>query len=138
VAVVVGCDGDVVDVFGTIVAEREVLSGAVVSEQAVAEYVVDIKIVNLEMDAVTVAAPCHLDACVVVHQLETLHFRRFPCETAEGENHQDTQKYMFFHYLLYSFAKLLPTTILVKLLYEKYFFAKWHISSVETFLISER
>ena len=99
VAVVVGRDGDVVDVFGTIVAEREVLSGAVVSEQAVAEYVVDIKIVNLEMDAVTVAAPCHLDACVVVHQLETLHFRRFPCETAEGENHQDTQKYMFFHYL---------------------------------------
>ncbi len=57
------------------------------------------------MDAVAVAAPRHFHTRVVVHQLEALHLRRLPRKTGEGDNRQDTQKYMFFHNNPYSFAK---------------------------------
>ena len=77
--------GDVVNVFGTIVAKRKTLSGTAIAEQTVAKNVVDVKIVDFEMDAVAVAAPRHFHARVVVHQLETLHFRWLPCKTADKQ-----------------------------------------------------
>ena len=87
VAEVFGSRGDVVDVLRAVVAKRVGLGCAAVAGQAVAQHVVDVEVIGLEMDAVTAVAPGHLDAGVVVHQLDTLHLGWLPSKTGEYCRH---------------------------------------------------